>query len=132
MADNGGVIGIVAAASAPTWVWAALVMAGFVGLTLITMALARLPVRRPPPPLGAGPVEAPHGAAEHESDTNWVVAGVAPDQATAKTWTERLIEQGVPAQVAASDPNYRVLVPEERLKEAQAALARPVGEGPET
>ncbi len=39
----------------PTWVWAALAMAGFVGLTVITMALARVPVTFSPPPIPTRP-----------------------------------------------------------------------------
>ncbi len=45
------------------WLWAALIMAGFVALTALTMWLVRLPLRRRPPPRegsevgggGAGP-----------------------------------------------------------------------------
>jgi len=39
------------AAGAPPWVWAALVMAAFVGVTIATMILTRYPVRRAPPPV---------------------------------------------------------------------------------
>jgi len=35
----------------PAWVWAILVMAGFVALSAFTMWLTRFPVRRVPPPL---------------------------------------------------------------------------------
>ncbi len=37
---------------APTWVWAVLLTVGFVVLSALTMALARLPAQRAPPPLG--------------------------------------------------------------------------------
>lgn len=37
-------------AAAPVWVWATLVMIGFVALTVFTMWLARFPVERQPPP----------------------------------------------------------------------------------
>ena len=39
------------AATVPPWVWAALVMAAFVGVTIVTMILTRYPVRRAPPPV---------------------------------------------------------------------------------
>lgn len=38
-------------AAAPVWVWATLVMIGFVALTALTMWLARYPVMRKPPPV---------------------------------------------------------------------------------
>jgi len=38
------------AASVPPWAWAALLMAVFVGVTIVTMLLTRYPVRRAPPP----------------------------------------------------------------------------------
>ena len=37
--------------AAPAWVWATLVMAGFVALTVFTMWLARFPIERKPPPV---------------------------------------------------------------------------------
>ncbi len=57
-------------AATPAWVWAALLMAGFVALTVLTMALARIPARRAPPPLSGGadareqPADAEAGSAE--------------------------------------------------------------------
>ncbi len=48
------------------WAWAALLMAGFVGLTVLTMALARLPTRRAPPPV-IDNAEAPDGPVETET-----------------------------------------------------------------
>ncbi len=56
-------------AATPAWVWAVLLMAGFVALTVLTMALARIPARRAPPPLGGGG-EAPDqpGDAAEDSD----------------------------------------------------------------
>jgi hypothetical protein len=42
--DSGGV---------PKWAWATLVMAGFVALSVVTMVLARGPVRHAPPPVEA-------------------------------------------------------------------------------
>ena len=56
-----------ASGGTPTWVWAALVMAGFAGLSVLTMALVRLPVLRAPPPLIAL-TEAPDEAARRELD----------------------------------------------------------------
>lgn len=41
----------VIAAAGPVWVWATLVMIGFVALSALTMWLTRLPVRRVPPPV---------------------------------------------------------------------------------
>lgn len=41
----------VIAASGPAWVWATLVTIGFVALSALTMWLARVPVRRKPPPV---------------------------------------------------------------------------------
>ncbi len=49
---------LTASTGAPSWVWAALLMAGFVGLTAVTMALVRLPLVQKPPPL-IDPDEAP-------------------------------------------------------------------------
>ena len=44
-------------AAAPAWVWATLVMIGFVVLTVLTMWLARFPVTRKPPPVVPPPAE---------------------------------------------------------------------------
>jgi hypothetical protein len=44
-------------AAVPVWVWATLVMIGFVALTVVTMWLARYPVERRPPPLAPPPAE---------------------------------------------------------------------------
>lgn len=54
---------LLASGGVPSWVWAALLMAGFVGLSLLTMALARFPVRRRPPPL-VGSNEPPDAASK--------------------------------------------------------------------
>jgi hypothetical protein len=40
---------LLAWAGMPRWIWAALLMAAFVGVSVITMLLARYPVRRAPP-----------------------------------------------------------------------------------
>jgi hypothetical protein len=40
------------AASVPSWVWATLLMALFVVVSVATMLLARYPVRRAPPAIG--------------------------------------------------------------------------------
>ena len=62
----------------------------------------------------------------------WVVVRVAPDQLSAEMWVAFLREEGVPALIKPSDAisfmgtsalSCRVLVPEERLVEAEAALA---------
>jgi hypothetical protein len=49
---------LLASAGMPRWVWAALLMAAFVGVSVITMLLVRYPVRRAPPPVA--PPEADH------------------------------------------------------------------------
>ena len=51
-------LSLLAADGTPSWVWAALLMAAFVGLTVLTMALARIAVQDHPPkdrPAGKGP-----------------------------------------------------------------------------
>ena len=62
----------------------------------------------------------------------WVVVRVAPDQLSAEMWVAFLRDEGVPALIKPSDAisfmgtsalSCRVLVPEERLTEAHAALA---------
>jgi hypothetical protein len=55
------------ASGAPTWVWAALLMAGFVALTVFTMWLARLPARRKPPPFQP-PSKLTHEEGREKSD----------------------------------------------------------------
>ncbi len=65
----------------------------------------------------------------------WVVVKVAPDQILAEMWVDLLRDEGVPAQIRPSDAvsflgvsgiSCRVLVPEARLVEAEAILARPL------
>lgn len=46
-----------AAGGPPEWVWATLLMAGFVALSVFTMVLIRLPLRRRPPPLAPPPAD---------------------------------------------------------------------------
>ena len=62
----------------------------------------------------------------------WVVVRVAPDQLSAEMWVAFLREEGVPALIKPSDAisfmgtsalSCRVLVPEERLTEAESVLA---------
>jgi hypothetical protein len=62
----------------------------------------------------------------------WAVVRVAPDQLSAEMWVAFLREEGVPALIKPSDAisfmgtsalSCRVLVPEERLTEAEAVLA---------
>jgi hypothetical protein len=62
----------------------------------------------------------------------WVVVRVAPDQLSAEMWVALLREEGVPALIKPSDAvsflgtsglSCRVLVPEERLADAEALLA---------
>jgi hypothetical protein len=36
--------------SAPAWIWATLIMIGFVALSALTMWLMRIPLRQAPPP----------------------------------------------------------------------------------
>lgn len=57
-----------ASAGTPRWIWAALLMAGFVGGSALVVALARLPVLRPPPPVAARLAVAPDQAARGELD----------------------------------------------------------------
>ena len=68
---------------------------------------------------------------EKNLSEDWVVARVAPDQLTAEMWVALLREEGVPALIKPSDAvsflgtsglSCRVLVPEERLAEAEAVL----------
>ena len=68
---------------------------------------------------------------------DWVVVGVAPDQLTAEIWVDLLRREGVPALIKPSDAvsflgtsglSCRVLVPAERLEEAEALLAERLGE----
>jgi len=59
---------LAASASTPSWVWAALTMAGFAGLSGATMALARLPLSERPPRLVTPPGETPEVAARRELD----------------------------------------------------------------
>jgi hypothetical protein len=49
------------AASVPSWVWAALLMAAFVGVTIVAMLLTRYPVRRAPPPVRPPEKDPPPG-----------------------------------------------------------------------
>ena len=62
----------------------------------------------------------------------WVVVRVAPDQLSAEMWVAFLREEGVPALIKPSDAisfmgtsalSCRVLVPDERLTEAESVLA---------
>ena len=57
-----------ASAGTPPWVWAALLMAAFAALTVLTMVLVRRAVLRPPPPPAGSRVEAPDEAARRELD----------------------------------------------------------------
>ena len=62
---------------------------------------------------------------------NWTVLRVAPDQLTAEMWVALLHEDGVPALIKPSDVvsfmgtsglSCRLMVPEERVAEAEALL----------
>jgi hypothetical protein len=66
----------------------------------------------------------------------WVVARVAPDQLTAEMWVALLRESGVAAQINPADAasylgtsvlGCRVMVPDERLPEAEALLRERAG-----
>ena len=48
----------------PKWIWAALFMAGFAGVSVFTVVLARIPTRRTPPPF-----ETPDPPAQRAEDT---------------------------------------------------------------
>ena len=50
-------IAVLVLSAVPAWVWAILVMAGFVALSVFTMWLTRFPLRRVPPPLVPPPAE---------------------------------------------------------------------------
>jgi hypothetical protein len=67
---------------------------------------------------------------------DWVVVRVAPDQLSAEMWVELLREEGVPALIKPSDAvsflgtsalGCRVLVPDDRLADAEALLNDRVG-----
>ncbi len=67
---------------------------------------------------------------------DWVVVRVAPDQLSAEMWVALLRDEGVPALIRPSDAvsflgtsalGCRVLVPEERLSDAEALLAERLG-----
>jgi hypothetical protein len=49
----------------PKWVWATLIMTGFVALSVATMALIRWPVRNQPPPVEQG--QGPGGPAAEDA-----------------------------------------------------------------
>jgi len=51
---------VVVLAATPAWVWATLVMVAFVGLSVATMWLTRLPLRRAPPRVAPRPADAAH------------------------------------------------------------------------
>ncbi|MBI2909859.1 MAG: DUF2007 domain-containing protein [Chloroflexi bacterium] len=62
----------------------------------------------------------------------WVVLATAPDQLSAEMWQDRLREEGIPAMIKPGDVTSflgvtsvpcRVMVPEDRLGEAQEMLA---------
>jgi hypothetical protein len=62
----------------------------------------------------------------------WVLLATAPNQLTAEIWVEFLRGEGIPALIRASDAvsflgvsplSCRVLVPDDRLREARAVLA---------
>jgi len=62
----------------------------------------------------------------------WVYLATAPDQLTAEMWREILLDEGIPAMLESSDAvtflgispfPCRLMVSEDRLKEAEAILA---------
>lgn len=60
---------LAASSSAPKWIWAALLMAGFAALTVATIAFIRIAVRETPAPMIAPPKPArPEEAARQELD----------------------------------------------------------------
>ncbi len=121
---------VVMAAGPPTWFWATLLVGVFAALSVLTIVLARFPAQRTPPALGQAAGEAAEGS--------WAVARLAPDQLTAEMWVALLRQEGVPALIKPSDAvsflgtsslGCRVLVPKERLEEAEALLdAKPAEE----
>ena len=71
----------------------------------------------------------------------WVLVRVAPDQLSAEMWVAFLREEGVPALIKPSDAisfmgtsalSCRVLVPEERLTEAEAVLVERLSDDEQT
>ncbi len=125
---------VVMAAGPPTWFWGTLLVGVFAVLSVFTIMLARSPAQRTPPRLAQAAGEAEEGS--------WAVVRMAPDQLTAEMWVALLQREGVPALIKPSDAvsflgtsglGCRVLVPNERLEEAEAFLdAKPVEETDET
>ena len=54
------------AAGVPAWVWATLLMAAFIGVSVLTMWLVRFPLRHTPPPVS--PPAEPAGSDEEDGD----------------------------------------------------------------
>ncbi|MDZ4278379.1 MAG: DUF2007 domain-containing protein, partial [Dehalococcoidia bacterium] len=120
------------ASGAPAWVWAALIVTGFVGLSGFTIWLARFPTRWTPPPFDASEPAGEAGRSDTMAE-DWHVVRTAPDQLIAEMWVDLLRAEGVPARIKASDAvsflgtsglSCRVLVPEDRLADAEAVLSQ--------
>jgi hypothetical protein len=123
---------------APSWVWGACFMVGFVLLSALTMALTRLPVRSVPPPWSPA---APAGVGRNsegreDAMAEWKVVRTAPDQLTGEMWVDALQEADIVAKIGPGDTasfmgtsvmSVRVLVAEERLQEAAALLDEAFG-----
>lgn len=77
-----------ASAAAPTWIWGALLMAGFVGLSVVTVALARLPVLQRPAPLTEPREEKPEVIARRALDA--IAQGGLPTAGEMKEYYRRI------------------------------------------
>ncbi|MGB2694167.1 MAG: DUF2007 domain-containing protein [Dehalococcoidia bacterium] len=123
----------VIASGPPPQLWAGLLMAGFVALSVFVLALARIAVREPSP----GERKPTARTKETKRSDGWAVLRFAPDQLTAEMWIALLRDVGMPATIKPSDAvsflgtsalGCRVLVPSERLEEAQELLAQRFGD----
>ena len=137
---------ILLAALGPEWTWGALLLTGFVALSVLTVVLTRYPTQNVPPPVAAGrrrrsdetPKE--EEAAHMAKVKDWEVVGVAPDQLSAEMWVTLLRDSGMPALIRPSDAvsflgtsalTCRVLVPKTRLAEAANLLKEQMAGGVE-
>ena len=138
------------AALGPEWTWGALLLAGFVALSVLTMVLTRYPTQNVPPPVASSPRGRNNEAAKVEEAPDmakvkdWEVVGVAPDQLSGEMWVDLLRDSGMPALIRPSDAvsflgtsalTCRVLVPKTRLAEAANILKEQLaggGEGAES
>ena len=137
---------ILLAALGPEWTWGALLLAGFVALSVLTVVLTRYPTQNVPPPVASGPRRRSDEAPEEKEAghmakvKDWEVVGVAPDQLSGEMWVTLLRDSGMPALIRPSDAvsflgtsalTCRVLVPKTRLAEAANLLKEQMAGGVE-